>query len=318
MKLTRIINFQLKKFDMRRKILLSACVVLFICNTIIAAGDDSTKIFETGNKRILVKENEYKQRMEVQVYELNSNQDSSFYEQIFEGHYRDGKSSEQRKYLATIDIPMPHTWKSKRFYAHWAGLGLGFAGFADMGDYDAISFRSSKSMEFNLNLFEKTIPISNRYKWAIVTGLGMRWTRYHLKGNYHFEEIDDYTKLVEAPEGIRYKASKLGITTINIPLLIEWQTPGGHLFFSAGVVGSVKTWSYSWIEFYDETSNRHKKKQKEKVDQGMTLRPVTMDILVQAGTRGIGVYARYSPISIFENNKGPELYPLTFGLMLHF
>ena len=302
---------------MKRKIFISVYAIFALCGAITAGGDDSTKIFDAGNKRILVKENDQKQRTEVQVYELNDYLDSTFYEQIFEGHYRDGKSSEQRKYLASIDIPMPGKWKSRRFYAHWAGIGIGFANFAEEGDYNNIPIRSSKSLEVNLNLFEKTIPLSNCYKWGIVTGLGMRWTNYHIKGNYHFEEIDDYTDLVEAPEGIRYKNSKLGITTLNIPLLLEWQTPGGHLFFSAGVVGSIKTWSYSWIEFYDD-NDRYNKKHKEKVDRGMTLRPVTMDVLVQAGTRGIGAYARYSPISIFENNKGPELYPLTFGLMLHF
>ena len=301
---------------MKRKILISAYAIFALCGAIIAGGDDSTKVFDAGNKRILVKENDQKQRTEVQVYELNDNQDSTFYEQVFEGHYRDGKSSEQRKYLASVDIPNPR-WKTRRFNAHWAGLGFGFAGFTEEGDYDKISFHASKSMEFSLNLFEKTIPIHSHYRWAIVTGLGLRWTNYNVKGNYHFEEIDDYTGLVEAPDGIRYKNSRLGITTLNIPLLLEWQNNRGNLFFSAGVVGSIKTWSYSWIEFYDE-SERHKKKHKEKVDQGMTLRPVTVDVLAQAGTRGIGVYARYSPISIFENNKGLELYPLSFGLMLHF
>ena len=302
---------------MKRKILLSACVIFTFYSTITAASEDSTKIFETGNKRILVKENEEKQRMEVQIYEFNNQQDSIFYEQIFEGHYRDGKSSEQRKYITSVNIPNPR-WNKRRFNSHWSGIGLGFAGFAERGDYDDFSFRSSKSSEFSFNMFEKTFLLSNHYRWAAVTGFGMRWTRYHVKGNYHFEEIDDYTELVKAPEGIRYKNSKLGITTINIPLLIEWQNYRGNLFFSAGVVGSVKTWSYSRIEFYDDNDKKHKKKHKEKVDQGMTLRPLTMDFLAQAGTRGIGVYARYSPISIFEKNKGPELYPLSFGMMLHF
>ena len=255
--------------------------------------------------------------MEVQVYEFNNNQDSTFYEQIFEGHYRDGKSSEQRKYIASVGIPNPR-WTKRRFNSHWSGFGLGFSGFAERGDYDKISFRSSKSTEFSFNFFEKTIPISSRYNWAVVTGLGLRWTRYHVKGNYHFEEIDDYTELVQAPDGLRYKNSNLGITTLNIPLLIEWQNNRRNLFFSAGVVGSIKTWSYSRIEYYDDNSNKRKKKQSEKVDQGMTLRPVTMDILAQVGTRGLGVYARYSPISIFETNKGPELYPLSIGMILHF
>ena len=302
---------------MKRKILFSTCIILAICNTLTvkASDKDSTKVFEDGNKRIIVKENEYKQRVDVQVFELNDVQDTLFYEKIFEGHYRNGNSTERRRYLATIDIPMPSQkrWRSKHFEPHWAGFGIGFANFADKGDADDISIRSGKSLEYTLNFIERAIPISNHYRWAVVTGVGIRWTRYHIKGNNHFEEIDDYTYLVKAPEGIRYKRSKLGITHLSIPALLEWQNPKGNLFFSAGAVGSVKTWSSSRIEYYDEDG----KKRKRKAGKGMTLRPLTVDFLAQAGTRNWGIYAKYSPISIFEHNKGPELYPYSIGIFWH-
>ena len=316
---------------MKRKLLFLACATFAIYGTLTAGDEDSTIIFEMGDKRILVKENEEKQRMEVQVFEFNNKQDSVFYEQIFEGHYRDGKSSEQRKYIASVGIPNIR-WKTVRFNPHWAGLGFGFTGFDGVGDYrlhfiedyektdiiDNLSLNSSKSLEFNLNFYEKAFPISNRFRWAAVTGLGLRWTRFEVKGNYHFEEINDYTELVQAPEGRRYKSSSLGITSLNIPILIEWQNHNGNLFFSAGFVGSIKTWSYSRIVYYDDYEKRSKKKHKEKVDQGMTLRPITMDVLAQAGTRNLGVYFRYTPISMFDYDKGPELYPLSFGVMFHF
>jgi hypothetical protein len=300
---------------MKRKIFFTTCFSLAICSTFLsnAANEDSIRIFETGNKRILLKKNDYKQRVDVQVYELSNEHDSVFYEKIFEGHYRNGKSSERRKYMAMIDIPMPG-WKSKHFDPHWAGFGVGFADFAERGDAEEIPLRGSNSLEFNLNIIEKAIPLSNRYRWAVVTGFGIRWTNYRIKGNRHFEEIDDYTYSVEAPEDRIYKKSKLGITTLNIPLLLEWQNPRGNLFFSGGVVGSVKTWSSSKIEY---TEGPNGKKHKKKVDKGMTLRPVTMDILTQAGTRHWGVYVKYSPISIFEHRKGPELYPFSVGLIWH-
>ncbi|MDR1098750.1 MAG: PorT family protein [Tannerella sp.] len=301
---------------MKRKLLFATCVLSAICNTSAAnaANEDSIRVFKAGNKRIVLKENDHRQRVDVQVYESGSEQDSVLYEKIFEGHYRDGESRERRKYMAMIDIPMPG-WKSKRFDPHWNGFGAGFAGFAGRGDAEDIPLRSSKSGEFNLNLLEKAIPVSNHYRWAVVTGFGIRWTRYRLKGNRHFEEINDYTWLVEAPEDRSYKKSKLGITTLNVPLLLEWQHPKGRLFFSTGIVGSVKTWSSSRIEY---TEGREGKKHKEKVDRGMTLRPVTMDILTQVGIRHWGIYVKYSPVSLFERGKGPELYPLSVGFHTFF
>jgi len=49
----------------------------------------------------------------------------------------------------------------------------------------------------------------------------------------------------------------------------------------------------------------------------MNLRPITMDFLVQAGYGCIGFYAKYSPIEMFGNNKGPKIQPVSIGLHLH-
>ena len=294
--------------------LFSACMLFALCGTLTAnaTGEDTTLIFEAGKKRIMVTDNEQRQRTEVQVYEMKGYRDSTIYEKIFEGHYRDGKSHEQKKYVATVKIPNPR-WRSKHFEPHWAGLGTGIAGFSNEGDAHDIPLKSSGSYEFNVNFCEKAVPISNRYRWAVVTGLGIRWTRYFVKGNRHFVEIDDYTYL-ESAEGVRYKKSRLGITHLTLPFLLEWQSPNNRLFFSVGAVGSVKMASSSRVVYYKERGS----KGKEKIDAGMTLRPVSMDVLAQVGFNDCGVYVRYSPISIFEYKKGPELYPLSFGFMLHF
>ena len=300
--------------------LFTACMLFALCGTLTAnaTGEDTTRIFESGNKRIMVTDNEQRQRTEVQVYEMNGYRDSTLYEKIFEGHYRDGKSYEQKKYLATVNIPNPEwdvkwgiKWRKKHFEPHWTGLGIGFAGFANEGDATDVRLKSSRSYEINWNLCEQAVPISYRYRWAVVTGLGLRWSRYHLKGNQHFEEINDYTELVQV-DGVRYKKSRLGITHLTLPLLLEWQSPKNHLFFSFGAVGAVKTASSSRVEYYKERGRNRK----EKIDAGMTLRPVTVDLLAQVGTRHWGAFVRYSPVSLFEHRKGPELYPLSFGIML--
>ena len=46
----------------------------------------------------------------------------------------------------------------------------------------------------------------------------------------------------------------------------------------------------------------------------MNIRPVTMDFLFQAGWDWIGLYAKYSPIDLFENGKGPKVHPVSIGL----
>ena len=306
---------------MKRKLFISAALVAFFsCNIMNAniLSDDSTKVFDSGSKRVVVTENTEKQRVEVEVFEIQEDNEEQPYEKIFEGHYRDGKSSEQRKYLMSFEVPSPITkrkFESKRKYKlphHSGSFGIGFAGFADKGDFGDMPFRIGSSPEISLTGYRKALSLSPDKKWGLITGVGIRWVRYHLKGNHFFEEKDDYTHLMTAPDDWKFSKSKLGVTTLNVPLLLEWKTRNNDLYLSAGAVCSFKTASSSRIYYKDERGNKHK----EKVGTGMTLRPITCDLLVQGGVRDFGLYTRYSPTSIFEKNKGPELYPLTFGVML--
>lgn len=276
---------------------------------------DTTRM-QVNGKHIEVIESD--DRLKVKVYETDEEGQRIDDELIFEGHYADGKSYENRKQLRSIYIPIP-TW-NRAFEPHFAGFGLGFANFADarlhLNEIDGVSLRSSKSFEINLNLLEKSFLIS-RTNLAVVTGAGMRWSRYRLSENKHFKEVGGVTSLHDAPEGITYTSSRLGVTSITLPLLLEWQNRKGsdtRFFVSAGVVGVIKTASSSRVVYVDAAG----KKQKNKIDSGMTIRPLTFDFLLQAGYDCIGVYTKYSPMGLFEGGKGPNLHPVSIGLQFHF
>lgn len=294
-----------------------ACLV-FCCLPIVLAAQESLTldtVIQLENKRVELKDDG--NRMKVKVYERTKEDGDQEEEMVFEGHYRDGRSYENR-FTRSIRIPVPN-W-NKHMDGHWAGFGMGFNSFADgslhTNNIDGVALRSENSLEYNLNVLEYTFPIS-RNGWGLVTGAGMRWNRYRLDTNQHFQEIDGVTRLVNAPEGITYKKSNLNTTSLTIPLLLEWQQQkrrDSRLFLSAGIVGVVKTISSSKIEYRDAGG----KKRKDKMDRGMNIRPLTMDFLAQAGYGWIGLYAKYSPLGLFENDKGPKVHPVSIGLQIHF
>lgn len=296
--------------------LLVACLPFAGINAAEVESLSSDTLIRLEKKYIEVKENGDK--LKVKVYEWSEEGDSVASDLIFEGHYRDGKSYERRKHVKSLRIPLP-TW-DKNMDPHWAGFGMGFANFAGDGginDVDGVSLRSGNSLEYNLNFLEFSYPFS-RYRWAVVTGAGIRWSRYRLDNNAYFKEVNGMTSLIPAPAGITYKTSKLNITSLTIPILLEWQSPkykrsSPRFFISGGVVGVIKTASSSRVVYYDANG----KKQKEKMDTGMNLRPVTMDFLVQAGVGCIGFYGKYSPVGLFEKDKGPKVHPVSIGLFLH-
>lgn len=289
-------------------VLFSMPLVLWAQKTVT----DTTIVVD--DKRIELKESG--DRLKVKVYEMSENEGMVEDEMVFEGHYKDGKSYERRKHSINITLP---TWK-RGFDPHWGGFGMGFANFADadlhINDIDGVTLRSGKSLEYNLNILDKAFLFSKHSNFALVTGVGVRWSRYRVNNNQYFQEVEGITGLQSPAEGITLSSSKLNITSLTIPLLIEWQNRrkrSEEFFFSAGIVGVVKTASSSRIVYRDESG----KKRKDKVDGGMNIRPVTLDFLVQAGYDWIGVYAKYSPIGLFEGGKGPKLHPVSIGLQLH-
>lgn len=254
-----------------------------------------------------VKIKEANDRMTVKVFEVSLNSDTIYRDQVFEGVYKDGKSSE-RRFSKGLYIPVPRFNRVSN--PHWAGFSMGFAGL-NKGNID---LKSGKSFEFMLNFYEHAFQISRR-GWAIVTGAGFRWNTYRLDDNTRFEKVNGITQLLPAPTDIEYKTSRLKVVHFTIPLLLEWQKKAGgkRLFFSGGVVAGAKIYSNSVIKYY----NMHGK-QKDVLGKDLNLRPVTCDILAQAGYGCIGLYAKYSPLSLFEKGRGPELYPMSAGIMLHF
>jgi hypothetical protein len=259
--------------------------------------------------------------MKIKVFDTTVNDGETENEPIFEGHYKNGQSYESRKYIRSVNVSIP-TWKKKGFNPHWSGLGIGFANFTDLhltqiNDVGGISLRSENSLEYNFNIIEACHPLSQKSNWAIVTGVGMRWSRYRIEGNQYIAETDGITFLHPAPPGATISASKLNITSLTIPLLLEWQnrrTENIPFFVSAGLVGVVKTISSSKITYKDLSNHT----QKAKMDRGMNIRPISFDVLLQAGFDMIGVYAKYSPLELFENEKGPKIHPVSIGLQLHF
>jgi len=278
-----------------------------------------TTIYVNG-KKLVIKEND--EKIKIKVYEQTAKGDTIENDQIFEGIYRDGKSSERRMSGGiNIQIPKLSSGYSSSNYIkdpHWAGFGMGFASFADgkmnVNNVNGVDLTSSSSKEFIVNFYEHAWNISKR-GWAIVSGTGFRFDSYHFDGNKALIEVNGVTELRTAPAGGRYDDSKLHTSYFTIPLLLEYQKKISHtgpLYLSAGVVGNVKLCSSSKVKLNDQSGSH-----KEKLGSDLNIRPVSMDFLVQAGVGCFGMYARYSPQTLFEGGKGPRIHPVAIGLILH-
>jgi hypothetical protein len=176
-----------------------------------------------------------------------------------------------------------------------------------------MDLNTDRSWTYGLNMFQHDFGLGTN-KVGIVTGLGIEWSNYNFDRDMNIRR--DSIGIIQ-PYDISYLGSiqknKLSTTYLNIPLLLEFQIPGGKksVYLSGGILGGIKLGSHSKIVYKE---NGDKKKIKDKDDYN--LNSLRYGITVRAGYKGLNLFATYYPTPLFEKNKGPELYPFYVGLTL--
>ena len=110
--------------------------------------------------------------------------------------------------------------------------------------------------------------------------------------------------------------TKLTTTYLRVPLILELQLFAkkrcDRVYISAGIVGGMKLGSHTKVIVNDEGE----KKSKDRDD--FYLNPFRWGLTAHIGYKGITLYGDYYPTLLFQQNKGPELYPFSAGLALTF
>jgi hypothetical protein len=204
--------------------------------------------------------------------------------------------------------------KSDKFKGHWQGFEMGFNGF-DQADYsmyeakykDFMSLNQGKSWEIGLNCYEFDISL---YKSVVglISGMGLSFNDYKFENRYTIQRTAERT----VPVPLEYTSldkTKLSVSYLNVPLLIEFQIPvnekEGKLYLNAGFVGGVKLGSHTKVK-HDGT--------KDKDRSGFNINSFKYDACVRIGYKDIGLFAKYSLTPLFKTGKGPELTPFTIGI----
>ena len=261
-------------------------------------------------------------QVKIKVYD----NDSLAYKPVYEGVFSDGKSYEKWTVMEELGIQLPFLAPKNRKHhkysmkPHWAGIGWGFANIADqnykINNINGLSLKSESSNEFFVNLIEKIVPLY-RNNLGITTGLGFDWHNYYLDRNQHLAEVNDKTAVYDAPVGINYEYSRLRTFHITVPVLLEWQPTIGrdHNFFvSAGVIGGVNTFASYKVKYIDANGNKVTAEE----GRGLNTAPLSLDFYSQIGYGSFNVFAKYSPFSIFQSEKGPDVRAVSLGMVLNF
>lgn len=209
------------------------------------------------------------------------------------------------------------------FDGHWAGVEIGVNGFAnaDYSLYDAqendfLSNDLIRSNVLNLNMFQYSKGLqSNRNTIGIVTGLGMSLQSYRLDRNTSIE-LDDLGKV--QPVNLFFDSnqkSKLSIVYLEVPLLVEFQVPVkdkvNRLYCSAGINVGRRLTSHTKVKYHMDG-----KKEKLKAPGDYAIRGFKFAAIVRVGYQRVSLFAAYDLMPLFEDQRGPVLYPISIGIKL--
>lgn len=202
----------------------------------------------------------------------------------------------------------------------WEGVELGINGYADknqslaINDYSDYSLRYNRSFSVNINAFERHLKIikNNLY---LVTGVGVQFDNYFFEKNIRFRENSnplDYT----VEDTIKYAKNKLALKVLNVPLYLSIRTNGlgrnkKQIIFSPGVVGG---WVFdSHQKRVIDTGNGENK---SKTRSSFNTNPFRLNASLRVSVGSFVAFANYSLNSMFQKNRGPELYPFSIGVRL--
>ena len=201
-----------------------------------------------------------------------------------------------------------------KFDGHWEGIEFGFNAF-DKPDYrmyspadkDFMSLDQGKSMEFDLNFYELNISLAKSYV-GLVSGMGLSFNNYRFENPYTLDKGQNMTLPIELdPDNL--SKTKLAISYLNVPLLLEFQIPvnqhEGRLFVNAGIIGGVKIGSHTKVKYGNN---------KEKDRSGFNLNSFNYAATARVGYKDVSIFAKYSLTPLFQTGKGPELTPFTIGI----
>jgi hypothetical protein len=240
---------------------------------------------------------------------------------VFEGLYSDKKTYERWSVTENWGIQIPFvtnrlrkTKRNEKMTPHWAGFGMGFATMTDGSSYNNVNGMDlvlGRSLEFNYNIAEHITPIFFNII-GLTSGVGFSIRKYQLDNSLFLKEINNVVD-VYSNSPLEYDYSKLVNCYLTAPLLLELQlfkNQKNKPYLAAGVIGGIRLSSVFKSKYYSTSGSTIRSKSK-----GMNVLPLTMDYVVMGGHGNCSVYMKYSPLQIFEKNKGPEVQHASIGFM---
>lgn len=246
-----------------------------------------------------------------------------------DAEFPDKRNREMLHYQYEVNITgLTDTLRIEEFSDNW-GMDLPFVKDKPMNvkdnkvrRYFAAVRRAYWGWRFNYegkgkvkNGWELSIPdfLAVAWKWRgaeFEIGAGFGVSRYSSMDGYFYEKRGDQLILSPLGEGIEKKESSLEISYFQVPVLYN-QYITKDFMFSLGAIMNLNTYAEATTRLmpYD---NQYQTTTYKGLQQNL----FTVDAYASVDFWGIGLFAKWSPMKLFNQKFGPELKGFTLGLQI--
>jgi hypothetical protein len=234
------------------------------------------------------------------------------------------KKDDQVKEFTFHHFDRKNKKRPKYFEGHLESLNIGINSYVDRDfkenvpqGYEFMELIHEKSVEVSIYPWQESLRIIGS-QVGLVSTIGIQYN------NYRFD-LNDLSDLNETTidwfppfsETARVGKAKLTALSLNVPVMLEFQIPNNrnneNFYVGAGVIGGLRLKSHTKIIYHDDRSSFKRKKRDD-----FDLNTFRYSYIARVGYNNFGIYGTYSPISLFRNEKGPDLYPFSIGVSFNF
>ncbi len=150
------------------------------------------------------------------------------------------------------------------------------------------------------------------YTPSFSIGIGMGFQKYLAQDGFAYSRIGSNLVLLPVEAGYSVKSTHLHVINYQVPLILTIPM-GCDVEFSLGGIGCFNTYAYA----HTEISNGSTKI--KTTYKGLQQRLFTAELMCSLGVCNIlGVYASWSPMTLFQSPYGPQLKSWSIGATVNF
>ena len=175
------------------------------------------------------------------------------------------------------------------------------------GAPDGVDFAPFRSWEFNWTFLQYDYTPKNM-KTTFSAGLGLDWRNYTLSGhNKMFAKLGDVVRVGASTPEMENLSSSIHTMALSMPLLVKQRfSKNFAISLGAQLNWNVRGLINNDFDQGDDECDIDTKKIGE--------RPFTVDMLGIIHIWEIGLYCKYSPMSVLKQDRGPEFQSLAVGV----